>query len=95
MQFNTFLFKFAASIFFLIILPNYVTAQFPRLCATAESLRNGSCCPLLNGVGSVCGEEEGRGKCDWIKIDDSPYGPPYDLVGIDDRERWPARFYNR
>ena len=82
-------------ILFLCKIPNRAIAQFPRACATVESLQSHSCCPLLNGSGSPCGEAEGRGKCSEITVDNSPHGPPYDLVGIDDRERWPERFFNR
>lgn len=74
---------------------NSATAQFPRLCATSEVLQSHSCCPPINGTGSSCGEAEGRGRCSEIIIDSSEHGPPYNLVGVDDRERWPERFFNR
>ena len=70
-------------------------SQFPRACSTIEAIQSHECCPLLDGDGSVCGEEEERGFCSDIIIDDSEHGPPYALVGIDDRERWPERFFNR
>nr|XP_002129679.2 L-dopachrome tautomerase [Ciona intestinalis] len=73
----------------------YVYAQFPRVCATLEAIEAHQCCPFLSGNGSRCGEEEGRGSCVDIKIDDLPHGQQYVLVGIDDRERWPERFFNR
>ena len=72
-----------------------VRGQFPRTCSTTEALQSRECCPLLNGVGSACGVEEGRGICSDIVIDNSTHGPPYELEGIDDRERWPERFFNR
>jgi len=73
-----------------------VCGQFPRQCATINALANHECCPPLSGVGgSTCGVEEGRGVCSDIVIDNSTHGPPYELEGIDDRERWPERFFNR
>uniref|UniRef100_H2Y9I6 Tyrosinase copper-binding domain-containing protein n=1 Tax=Ciona savignyi TaxID=51511 RepID=H2Y9I6_CIOSA len=75
--------------------PLLVSAQFPRVCATFESIVSHECCPLLGGTGSPCGEAEGRGSCVDITIDDLPHGQQYVLVGIDDRERWPERFFNR
>ena len=72
-----------------------VCGQFPRACATTDSLSTGVCCPPIDGVGSPCGEAEGRGVCSDIVIDNSTYGPPYALENIDDREKWPSRFYNR
>ena len=72
-----------------------IRGQFPRVCATAEALQSRQCCPPLNGIGSACGITEGRGSCGDIDIDNSTHGPPYELEGIDDRERWPERFFNR
>ena len=74
---------------------NAVHAQFPRACATLEAILSHECCPLLNGTGSKCGVDENRGECRDIAVDDLPHGNQYVLVGIDDREHWPERFFNR
>lgn len=78
---------------YLVYLTAQTHAQFPRACAGMEAYLSHECCPLLNG--SKCGVDEGRGICSDIVIDDQPWGGPYVLVGIDDRERWPERFFNR
>jgi len=72
-----------------------VRAQFPRMCATLEAILSHECCPPMNGSGSQCGFTEGRGQCESIVVDGLPHGNQYVLVGIDDRERWPERFFNR
>ncbi|XP_028838620.1 tyrosinase-like isoform X2 [Denticeps clupeoides] len=69
--------------------------QFPRACATAESLRSGECCPAWDGDGSPCGARSGRGACVDVAVSDQPDGPQYPFSGVDDRERWPLVFYNR
>uniref|UniRef100_H2YVJ9 Tyrosinase copper-binding domain-containing protein n=1 Tax=Ciona savignyi TaxID=51511 RepID=H2YVJ9_CIOSA len=81
--------------FGIMVLTQCVAAQFPRACATLEAIKSHQCCPLLGGTGSRCGEVEGRGICSDITIKDRPHGEQYVLVGVDDRERWPERFFNR
>ncbi|XP_039271284.2 L-dopachrome tautomerase-like [Styela clava] len=70
-------------------------AQFPRACATMGAYLSKECCPLMSGTGSPCGQTERRGICSDIVVDEQPWGGPYVLFGIDDRERWPERFFNR
>ena len=72
-----------------------VFGQFPRNCATLDAYLSHECCPEMRGGGSPCGEDEGRGTCDAIKVDEEPWSGSYTLFGIDDRERWPDRFFNR
>nr|XP_002119601.1 5,6-dihydroxyindole-2-carboxylic acid oxidase-like [Ciona intestinalis] len=87
--------KYVFAFALLLCSPLLVYAQFPRACATLEAILSHECCPELAGTGSSCGELEGRGSCQDITIDDLPHGQQYVLVGIDDRERWPERFFNR
>lgn len=74
-------------------------AQFPRQCATVESLRNGMCCPdyfPVFGPGTDrCGVSTGRGRCVQVTVDSRPHGPQYIHDGRDDREQWPIRFFNQ
>ena len=90
--------KFSVSLFVnvLLVVLSFIPAsraQFPRACATLQAYLSHECCPLVNG--SACAEDTGRGSCSDISIDDAPHGQQYVLVGIDDRERWPERFFNR
>ncbi|NXY89737.1 TYRP1 oxidase, partial [Alcedo cyanopectus] len=74
-------------------------AQFPRQCATVESLRSGTCCPdyfPVFGPGTdQCGVSTGRGRCVQVTVDSRPHGPQYIHDGRDDREQWPIRFFNQ
>ncbi|NWR95017.1 TYRP1 oxidase, partial [Furnarius figulus] len=74
-------------------------AQFPRQCATTESLRSGMCCPdyfPVFGPGTDrCGVSTGRGRCVQVTVDSRPHGPQYIHDGRDDREQWPIRFFNQ
>ncbi|KAE8632905.1 hypothetical protein XENTR_v10001711 [Xenopus tropicalis] len=77
-----------------------VSAQFPRQCATAQALLSGECCPgLFPGQSpdpnDQCGLSLGRGQCGPVTVDTRPHGPQYRLDGLDDREQWPIRFFNR
>lgn len=72
-----------------------VGAQFPRLCATREAYFSRECCPRISEVGSPCGEDQDRGLCANIVADTEPWSGPYNMNGIDDREQWPLRFFNR
>lgn len=73
-----------------------VRAQFPRQCVTPEGLRSGQCCPSPPGFDNdPCGASAGRGQCVSLTVDARPHGPQYPHDGRDDRERWPARFFNR
>ncbi|CAK8689246.1 unnamed protein product [Clavelina lepadiformis] len=90
--------KFSVSLFVnvLLVVLSFIPAsraQFPRACATLQAYLSHECCPLVNG--SACAKDTGRGSCSDISIDDAPHGQQYVLVGIDDRERWPERFFNR
>lgn len=71
-------------------------AQFPRQCVTPEVLRSGQCCPSPPGSDNdPCGASTGRGQCVSLTVDARPHGPQYPHDGRDDRERWPARYFNR
>ncbi|KAM4807536.1 5,6-dihydroxyindole-2-carboxylic acid oxidase [Rhinophrynus dorsalis] len=79
---------------------DHVLAQFPRQCVTPEALLSGECCPgLFPGQtpdpNDQCGSTLGRGQCAPIVVDTRPHGPQYQLDGLDDREQWPIRFFNR
>uniref|UniRef100_A0A8D0GLE9 Tyrosinase n=1 Tax=Sphenodon punctatus TaxID=8508 RepID=A0A8D0GLE9_SPHPU len=71
------------------------SGQFPRACANSESLLSKECCPQWPEDGSSCGELSGRGSCREILLSDAPLGPQFPFTGVDDREDWPAVFYNR
>ncbi|XP_040397179.1 5,6-dihydroxyindole-2-carboxylic acid oxidase isoform X2 [Cygnus olor] len=83
----------------LLSMLNKVGAQFPRQCATVESLRSGMCCPdyfPVFGPGTDrCGVSTGRGRCVQVTVDWRPHGPQYIHDGRDDREQWPIRFFNQ
>ncbi|KAL2096255.1 hypothetical protein ACEWY4_008403 [Coilia grayii] len=69
--------------------------QIPRVCASAEALTAGECCPVWSGDGSVCGALSGRGFCREVGVSEQPDGPQYPHRNADDRERWPLVFFNR
>ncbi|XP_072114112.1 5,6-dihydroxyindole-2-carboxylic acid oxidase-like isoform X2 [Mobula birostris] len=80
----------------LIGLLNTVCAQFPRECVSPEVLRSGECCPAPSGApGDRCGSSRGRGVCADVRVDLAAHGPQYPHDGVDERERWPLRFFNR
>ncbi|XP_062903733.1 5,6-dihydroxyindole-2-carboxylic acid oxidase-like isoform X2 [Mobula hypostoma] len=75
---------------------NTVCAQFPRECVSPEVLRSGECCPAPSGApGDRCGSSRGRGVCADVQVDLAAHGPQYPHDGVDERERWPLRFFNR
>ncbi|XP_053312532.1 5,6-dihydroxyindole-2-carboxylic acid oxidase isoform X2 [Spea bombifrons] len=84
----------------LVSIGHDVSAQFPRQCVTPEVLASGECCPGLfpdqsPDPNDQCGATVGRGICVPVIVDTRPHGPQYQLDGLDDREQWPTRFFNR
>ncbi|KAM8962084.1 5,6-dihydroxyindole-2-carboxylic acid oxidase [Pelodytes ibericus] len=83
-----------------IVLHDLGSAQFPRQCVTPQILSSGQCCPGLFPQQSPdpndkCGNTLGRGICVPVTVDSRPHGPQYQHDGLDDRERWPIRFFNQ
>ncbi|XP_059820579.1 tyrosinase [Hypanus sabinus] len=71
------------------------SSQFPRACTSTDSLTRKECCPVWIEDGSQCGELSGRGSCEDVSVISTPHGPQFPFSGVDDRENWPAVFYNR
>ncbi|KAM3837492.1 tyrosinase [Vipera latastei] len=71
------------------------SSQFPRACANSDNLLRKECCPPWPGDGSPCGELSNRGFCRGALVSAAPLGPQFPFSGVDDREDWPAVFYNK
>ncbi|KAI8509132.1 5,6-dihydroxyindole-2-carboxylic acid oxidase [Branchiostoma belcheri] len=76
-----------------------VSCQFPRTCMTVDGIVSKECCPeLISPDGQnlgVCGENASRGSCQDLAVPDIPHNPEYPFTNVDDRERWPNKFFNR
>ena len=75
----------------------WIEGQFPKVCATLDSLKSKECCPIPKGFTAPCGSDGNRGTCQEVMIREwnftySHYKP---FQVKDDRHDWPNALYNK
>ncbi|XP_020628304.1 tyrosinase-like [Orbicella faveolata] len=84
-------------LYFIAVSLPWIEGQFPRACATLDSLKSKECCPIPKGFSAPCGSDGNRGTCQELMIREwnFTYSHFKTFQLQDERHDWPNALYHK